>query len=242
MVYLTWSSIDRDSGTDDDFISLSDQNLFRYSKIRLHQVNMINGLYNVTATNYSFHFAVDVLGTPTDYDVTIPVGQYTIVTLMAALKSAMDTASSEVFTITQAGLTSLVTISMAGANTFMIYGTTGSLNLMLGFSQSVDTALGSTFTAGRSFNVNRYVNLYLLSNMVRDRSWLSAAQDLRPVLGSIPIGSVSYLQTLSYYPGDVGFINLQSNEINSVSFKLVDDQAQSVDLNGLYVTIIIEAI
>ncbi len=242
MVYLAFSSIDRSSGSDDNFVSLSDQNLFRYSKVRLHQVNMINGLYNVTATNYGFSFAVRDNAVDTDYNVTIPVGSYTILTLMAALKTAMDLATGEVFTVSQAALTSRVTISIAGPSEFKIYGMEGKLNLMLGFSQGVDTAFGLSITAGRIFNVNRYVNLYLLTNIIRDRSWLSAAQKLAPVFGSIPIGSVNYLQTLSYYPGDVTFINLQSNEINNVNFQLVDDQNEPVDLNGLYVTIVVEAI
>lgn len=243
MVYLAFSSIDRTLGDDGNFTLFSDQNVARYQAVRLHQVTMINSLYNVTSTNNSFivEVAADADGEgAVEYEVNLPEGNYSITTLLAALKTAIDTESGSTFTFTVNSLTGKLTMAI-GADYFSLG--LGGLNLMLGFSQSSVTAFVQTLDAGRCYNLNRYANLYLLTNLLKDRSWLSAANDLRPILGSIPIGSVDFQQQLTYEPaGENRFISLQSSDINSSQFYLVDDQSNPVSLNGLYLTIVLEAI
>lgn len=253
MVYLTWSSINRTSGTDSDFISYSDQNLPRYKEIRLHQFVMINGLYNVTDTNSGFYFTVadDADGTnAVDYDFTLTNGYYDVNTIRAALKTGIENLISPLtVTITNLSSTGKFSFTLSGGKYLRVNATSGGassapglLNLLLGFSRSSDSDFDTVLIPGREYNMNRYANLYLLCDLVRNRGWLSATNDLSPQIGSIPIGSVGFQQQLVYEPaGNQEFIRIQDADINTVHFWLVDDQGNKVDLNGLYMTVVLEA-
>jgi len=256
MVFTTVSSINRANpklSSDSDFVVQTNQNYARAVEVRVNQIVMPNSMYNVTDTNNGFYFTVadDVDGTNgVDYNFTLPEGYYNILTLISALQSAIDAEITPLTsTVSLISLTSVVSIQISGGKYIRVNFSSGGasaadghlLNLMLGFGQTQDTSFGSPLIGQNQYNTARYTTLTLESDIIRDRSWDTAAQAMSPILITIPIGSVPY-QSFLYYspPASLEWLALKNSDLNTMQFRIKDDKNQSIDMNGLPITITLE--
>jgi hypothetical protein len=245
MSQIAYSSIQRSTGTDSNWQSFANQTLKGYRGCRLKQYTSVNSAYNVTSTNNTLDISIadDNIGTgEISYTITIGEGSYDLTDMLTILKSAIDVAINPLTsTLAVNSLTGKLSISVSGGKYIKVR-STGGLNLMLGFSRSTDTIFGLTLTAGRMFNLIRYNNIYLTTNIIKDQGWVDALQEKVGLLGSIPIGSVPFGSQISYEPVLGEFMEILPSEIGSITFTLFDDEGNAIDLNGLYCTIVLECI
>lgn len=242
MPLITYSSIDKTYGTDAAFTIVADQTLQGYSQVRLHQLNMVNSLYNVTAERNEFIIHTSLLpdgSTPITVTVTLANGNYDLVDMLDALKTGIDAEiTPATSTLTYNNITGKLSLTTSTSLYLSVQPT--ALNIMLGFSTSKTTSFATTVVSPRILNLIRYPNLYLISSVSRDRSYLSAASERLGILDSILI-DVDFGGVVQYTPSyTTNFLPLNSGDITTSSFYLLDDQGATVDLNGSYMTIVLE--
>lgn len=249
MPFLTLSSTNRTSGTDDDFQIITNQTIAGYRKIRLSKLVMTNSLYNVTGNNsLSFQVADDGSGTnPSSVlTATIVPGNYSISAMLTALGTAIgntltSAGISQTVTITTIPLSRKLSIQIGGGKyirTTPDYGT--GLNLMLGFSRTSNSVWGSPLESPRIYNLNRYNSLYVYSSMIFSRSFNSNSNQKGALLDMVPIAASNFGDILTYIPPNNEFLNISESSLGDIQIQVKDDQNNSVDLNGGFMTIVLE--
>jgi hypothetical protein len=192
--------------------------------IQLTSFNYINAFYNVNTTNNEFYFSLNGGGENlnTIYNITIPIGNYTITSLLSFLNTELVdhiilTYEPSLFKITFTS--SLYTfIFRSGEN--------DSLKL---FGFSGDTAETNNITSENLINLTGTRALYIVLSNIRIQSNSSATSTISNILESINIdvlagSSKSYYNASSVkYRIDEEFINYLNVELyDSESSKLLD--------------------
>lgn len=238
MPFLTYSSIDRTIGIDSDFTDFSSQTIAGFSKVRLHQIVFMNSMYNITTNNFlSYKESVNPSGIPfIQRVVTLEPGNYS---KDAIIQEFLD--QGVILTNNNDGANAGKFIfSLVNGNYFSIDASLTGLNTILGFSRSSDSQFLDEFVSPRLYNLSRYTNLYLLTNIIASQGFLSAGNQRASLLGSIPIDKV-FGELIAFENIQTDrFHQIQNTNINSVSFRLVDQEGTSIDLNGLFMTITLE--
>jgi len=251
MPFITISSSDRDSGTDTNFSIVSTSQLRDARGVRLKQATLYRSYYNVTdgttasAKNNQFSFSVATdTNSPTDYLISIPMGEYTDDALQAALQSAINTVLTGGLTCT-VGINSLLskfTFTLSDGTKYLRVNPlppTQGLNLMLGFSRTNYTSwVQGTLTAPRVYNLSRYLNFYIISNLVTDSTYCSALSNHACVLGSIPI-TADYGGVIDFQDEETSPMRLPRS-FTKMEFRLIDDLGNGVDLNGTLINLVLE--
>lgn len=184
--------------------------------------------YSVNTTNNTIVFYES--DTPeTARIVHIPVGNYNPSTLEVAIKTAMDTAGTQVYTVS-VSLPSRV-LSMNGADKdFKLDFTAGSTAKLLGFNDG-QTAESQTIVGDRSINLNSVEAIYLVSNSIKSNTISPGYPG--SILCKIPL-RVNSGELNLYDSSSCSFdIFPVSQHINLIDVQLIDcDSLLPLDLNG----------
>jgi hypothetical protein len=247
MVLVLWSSIDRSYGSDENFTITAPQSLTGYSQVRLRGCRIMNSLYNVTSVDgrdtLYFTVADDADGTnAVEYQATIPIGNYQMSDLISRLRDAMEAEIDPItVTITYSDITGRMSFGLSDKYLQIRSLPTFGLNLLLGFSKTNDTEFATTVVAPRVANLVRYSALVLCTNILGNRSYVSASNEKLGILDTIPLPPA--FDVYEYRPNHpTNFLNLASSNITTTNFFLLDEEGATVDLNKTYISVLLELI
>ncbi len=185
--------------------------------------------YAFTSNTNTILSTVD--GLATVYTATLPVGNYNIVNILPAIKSAMDAnGSGKVYTVTQSDVTSKITITQ-NVGTLQILGA-GSANKLLGFG-ATDSTYAISQTGPNIFNLSgtKYIDIFSTKltshgSKVSDSTGGGGDRIVR-----IPVGNYKFGDTIHYIPYFTTY-NHDGRNLQNVDLQLKDEYGNIVDLNG----------
>jgi hypothetical protein len=151
--------------------------------------------------------------------ITIPTGNYTITSLMASIKTLMDAAGTNTYTVALNSVTNLVTIT-AATKTFKILTANNHCYYELGFVVSSAFALSQTGSV--IYDLSGVKTISIVSNSFGNNSKLINTN--YNIVGIVPI-EVPFLGVINYKHNPV-FIDVQISELSSISFTLLDERGR----------------
>lgn len=194
-------------------------------KITGYAFNTFNGIntFNVIdSRNNVLQFSeTDSAGTVRS--ITIPTGNYTVSSLMAAIKAAMDIAGTAVYTITLNAVSNLITI--AGTKNFKILTASNSCYYEIGFV--VSTAFAASQIASNIYDLSGLKSLVVISSSFGSNNSILLNTNYT-VVGIIPI-STPFLGVISYDNPSVVMLDCQISELSNVSFSLLDERGRLIN-------------
>jgi hypothetical protein len=183
----------------------------------------VNTTYNIDSRNNRFSFNESTTS-GTIRTFTIPSGNYTITTFMAAIKSGMDTAGTVVYTVTNNTLTNIVTITSASV-TFQVLPIASDCYYEAGFV--VSSSFSITQTAIQTYDLSGLKCVNIVCNAFGSGNSLVVNKNLN-VICSIPI-EVGYLGVINFNPPIV-FIDSQISSISAFEFTCYDERYRPLTL------------
>ena len=185
----------------------------------------VNTIYNIDSRNNRFSFN-ESTSSGTVRTFTIPSGNYTISTFMAALKTGLDTEGTVVYTVTNNTLINKITITSA-STTFKILPITYNCYYEAGFEISADFAISQTAT--NTFDLSGLKAINIVSNAFGAKDSIVVNKNLN-VICSIPI-ETGYLGVINYSPPIV-FIDSQITSISAFEFAIYDERFRPLTLSN----------
>jgi hypothetical protein len=238
--YIVINSYDRpNSNESDSNFSLSitgGTSYNRLSQVAVARFVCTNSVYNVDSSNNSFSFQEDV--GPSATALIIP-GNYSLSQIIPALQSAMNAVSpnSRTYVISSSNVTNKLTIT-ASAGTFNVIADNGSgLNLMLGFSRRTNSSTGLSVIAPRIYNLSRFSNFVLKSNLPRGDTYNTVEGNRQAILDTIPISESSNGDIFVYHPTELLWRDLSYSSIEQISLRLCDEKDKDIDLQGGFMSV-----
>ena len=194
----------------------------------------VNTVYNLDSRNNKFSFN-ESNSSGTVRTFTIPEGNYTISTFMAAIKSGMDTAGTVVYTVTNDTLINKITITSA-STTVKILPIQFDCYYEGGFV--VSTAFSISQTATSTYDLSGLKTINIVCNAFGFGNSIIVNKNLN-VICSIPI-EVGYLGVINFNPNIV-FIDSQINSISAFEYILVDERYRPLTIsNDWSITLLFE--
>ena len=194
----------------------------------------VNTTYNIDSRNNKFSFN-ESLTSGTVRTFTIPSGNYTITTFMAALKTGLDANGTVVYTVTNNTLTNIITITSA-STTFQILPISSDCYYEAGFVVSSGFAISQVAT--QTYDLSGLKCINIVCNAFGNKDSIVVNKNLN-VITSIPIEQ-SYLSVVNYSPPIV-FIDSQIQSISAFEFTCYDCRYRPLTLNNDWsITILFE--
>ena len=159
--------------------------------------------------------------------VSISYGNHNINTLLAELKAQLSSS----FTITFNSITNKITFTNSTYD-FAILLISSCLEL-IGFSSLTDIySNNKTLTSNTNVNLQSVQCICIRRNM-QTNSITSGNQNNVSTLASIPISNQPYT-TIAFINQTNHKVNLYNNNLNTINIKLLDQNGNIIDLNGLH--------
>jgi hypothetical protein len=234
------SSKNRTSGTSTSFV-ISIPEIQGYNKVRVKSVQIPLTYYIINSTNNKLDFTESG---QSQTAATITPGNYTISSLTAAIKTAIEAVSPTASSYTVAYDSSTMKITMSSATSFALPFATGtnaatSICLILGFAAS-DIATSTSHTATNVHNLFGPLALVLKTTLITgyDNSPKTSDSADTGVLCIIPI-SVDIGSVLNYDADEENYVRM-SNKTITPTFSITFPGNVSLDLNGSNVSMILQ--
>lgn len=188
-----------------------------------------NTFYTVNDTNNQMSFNEGA----SDIAITLPNGFYDGSAFPVMLKTVMDNAGTQIYTVTLSPVSNKITIEAVGAFQLLFSGNDstsagGGAQTLIGFS-STDTAMAVSHTAPNMVNLSP---VHTINISIEDISTVSQ-RNLQGTSFIIPIpaGSLNYINYISGDNFEQVVTFHSSKRIISVVFR--DDRNNVIDLNGI---------
>ena len=212
----------------------SDRGLIR--SFRLKNAVIPRSFYQINSTNNKLDIVLN-LSPDTPYTITIPAGSYTQTNFLTTLKSVLDTATSEVWTVGVDPSTLKLSISVAGT-TFQIIGTSTCLGI-IGYTE--DLTVNSSKVGSYPINLSPIQTVYLASRDValNGNNVILNNEVNTNILAVIPLTSANFEYSVFVNPSDLtipGTFNLNSQ----ITFSFVDYLQNPIDFNTIPVNFSLE--
>lgn len=232
---LRISSTDRSAGSvsryDMTYASNS-SDLQEIKKISLKSALIPNTQYNVNSNTNTFFFANSQTA---QVAYTIPVGQYTTTTLMAAVVLAVSSVISGSITLVQSALTGRITLAINSGTFNMTPGSHFQINLLLGFKSGSFSSVTS-LVADSLPNLSGLKIVYIASRSLSNSLSMICSEELKSTtFSNIPI-TVPYGSINSFEQDEMtsDFVVYHSRKnISTIDIKLLDENFNVIDLGGL---------
>lgn len=230
--FLRVTSRDRSSKSNSQYdilFTTRDVDLHQIKRVELKTAIIPNTQYNVNINNNTWNFINSANG-GTNY--TIPVGQYTVTSLITELESQVPG-----LTVTQSTLTDKLSFTMSsGTFTMESDRTINKMAEVLGVSTTVAGASG-TEVCDSLPNLTGLTNVYIASSALSSgASMIASENDKTSIFCSVPI-TVPYGSTQVHDESGSDTHDYTSfpahKNISNIDIQLLDDKGFEVDLNGL---------
>jgi len=160
--------------------------------------------------------------------VSIPLGNYSFVTLATALSTALNTASTagQTFTVTGSTVTGKYTFTRTvGTAVTSLSFAASKIGAVIGFETDVYPLVASVVTSVNVVNLQAYQSILIQCDVVGGQDTV-----LSQIVPTIP----SYAQVI-YVENTPAYVSkpLGNNAASSINFWLTDGLGNNIDLNGL---------
>ena len=177
--------------------------------------------YNINSNNNVLNYKINSV----NYSLTIPIGNYSIINLVAYLNSQLTN-----FTFAYNKIYNKITITNS-INDFIL--NSSNFLTLIGFNNSNYISTNKTLTSPNCSNINYIRCINLISNIITYN--INTSKNLvnnNNIICSIPVNTSP--NTLIQYQNTNNFrTNLFVNTLNKIVIKLVDNNNNIIDLNGL---------
>jgi hypothetical protein len=228
------NSKDRVSGSTGNFTVNILRTLNRVQKIKFKGLLLPVGFYNIRSGRNTVTFTSSAVA----YTATLPVGNYTSTSsALTALQTALNSASSVVWTATSSNLTGLVTLT---ANSSVTISSSSLLLNMLGFGTLYSSGGSGTSFVGDSPNNLSESMVYITINNIS-----SNAISTSGIPFSFFVSLTSTFGTLSQFYESAGYFYTldtagTSPTFSSLQVTLKDEYGNALDNLGLNWTMVLE--
>lgn len=234
------NSKNRTSGTSHKFAIGLKNGITYVDSFAIGAIKIPKSYYNVTSLNNRFRF---VDSTATTHDLTLAAGNYDITQLITWLSVNMNIVSTDTYHFNLNQLTNKLDVSTAAGSWSLDFTIDNNMSVLLGFDNqiyesSVNSIGEQGITAVNSPSLDRTDRIHIICNEIHRDNYhfndtLGFGNILDTVIDNAPFGGyVTKEQDFNI------FYNLPSvNFISSMYFRLVDDNGNDLDLNGLDWTI-----
>lgn len=238
--------------------TVSTKNTYRdITEIRLLRVDIPNTMYNVPA-NYNQIVFSETLGI--SLTASIPPGNYTVTTLPAAIKTALELAGTSVYTVSIDPVNNTVSINsdLSGGggifslNFFGFYGIKGRNNNVPMYQQgSMAQILGylpQNYTGGNTYVSTGVVNLTLYNNIyvhIDQCNKINSTESPDTSFCSVPINQIGMNSAVTVYTPIQKYIRHFSpslSKLDRFTVSLKDYNGNPVSLNMADFNILIELV
>jgi hypothetical protein len=178
--------------------------------------------YNINLNNNVLVYGI--VGGST-YNISLPVGNYNVTTLLSKLISVMPN-----FNITYSSLTNKFTFTHVSLD-FVFHSSSSNCFSILGFTKYDQYSISRVLTSVNCINLSP-VRSFIIGTSLRTGNINLADPLVQNILCSIPIISNS-LGVVNYVNSDNFRTNLSTNVLNSLSIHITDQDANNIDFNGV---------
>lgn len=191
--------------------------------LRLSTFKFTNVFYNINSNNNVFYYSVD--DSATILSLTLPVGKYTISSLVTYMNSNLLGAvsfaySATTFKITATALSTNVCIR---ASAFLT---------TLGFDYETDTSFFASMTAPNLINLSGTQLLYVLATNLGLQSNVSEDDPLTNVLAEIHCDKLAPY-TQSYVALNESRFKISHSDLTRIDIEIRDQTGNFADFNGI---------
>lgn len=204
------------------------------TSVRLDSVQVEQGYYSMNSTTNTFS-VVDGSGTQA---IVVPVGNYSSVTLPAALKTVLDAGTDRTWTISFDTLTGKLSFAADGSFTIVPSDYSGR---WLGMTSSLVSLDGSAATSPNVCVLSGPMFLDVICS-----HHVSSSESGNPwktnLLARIPAESSSTANTIFWSSKNITMQTINSRSLGDLILSLYSDQGAPVNLNGTHwaATLIVE--
>lgn len=194
--------------------------------IQLNSFKFINSFYNVNSRNNQFYFSLNggAEDINTIYSILIPVGNYTITSLLAYLNTEL----ASYIVITYDG-TLFKVICTSVSYTFILRSGSNHCLKLLGFSDS--TIESSTITSPNLINLAGTQVLYISSGNLYIQSNSSTRATVSNILESINVDVLGGSSKSFYNPSSVKY-RITDDFVSYLDINIFDENNDLVDFNN----------
>ena len=225
------SSLDRnDKKTDNQYdfsVSFNDSDLSQVKRVVLKSVIIPNTSYNINTTNNTIFYDSSSL--------TLPVGQYTLSTLITAIENAFS--AINVLTITQDALTQKLTFTFTSN---IVLQSTSTMKYVIGFN---DTMTSNTVHVMPNLpDLTGLKKVFIKSSALSNMTSMSDSSKKHYNIFSevditVPFGFVEHRVLSDLHSSDELTFS-QPKNISTIDIKLYDQHLNNLDLNGHHIELI----
>lgn len=200
-------------------------------RIRINNFIIPYSFYTINSYNNTLLITI----TPTTSTITVPIGNYTIVTLCAQIQTLLKVVDAT-FTCTYAALTNKITIARTG--NFTINGSTSTINKIIGFNYSDKTG-AATYTGDYCFKLSpRFITVH--GKNISDFTHNMNTNGADSYFETIPVNTSSgnQINYVNQFPTNFGIDD--NKNLNNEVLWFKDDDGNMLDFNGVHPVIKIE--
>ena len=230
MVLLTLNSKDRISGSSSDFLVKINNPPKNISQVCLREVILPNSIYNINSSNNMLYFEVGSTGVA---NLSIPPGFYNTLSLVTKLNERF-TAIGVATTVTYDSTNNKYTFTHPSI--FNLYfGYNNTLVDILGFNTiNYNNSLNGSITSPRVGNLNSVYSLYIIVKELGTPNLNSKNLHYTFKLSlNANTNTILYQQSKIFYDQRIQLTNVLNSNLGDYNVKLVYDDGNAVDLNGL---------
>lgn len=240
------NSNQRSSGTSNDFVislkrPLTLTNQKNYFRVRISNAIIPHTIKQVNSNNNVLQYTYVKAGVTTNSSITISPGNYTILTLLSALSSAL-TIANVTLNFTYDRNTGLSTFQMQGTDNInssltLKFGSNAKLGLMFGVLADVvlvsTNNIGFGVTGAQNVNVNPCTYLTIRSSSLKQRL------DYENIVEKDVYSDVLAVVPINVSPGsfiicpDSPNTDIVNKIVDTLNIYLADNQTYSISLNNL---------
>ena len=218
---LLLNSKDRSSGTATDLVfHLNENDLHESHSVMLKDIVIPNTIYNIRTTNNTLDYDINGVAK----SVNIPVGNYSLSDLVTAL----NTAQTDLVFSSNSMLKKL----MVSSATVSFIKVSSTIKKVIGVTTQNVPAVSYTLDSFYNLNPTNYI--HVISNLAEPDALVASNNKKYAVIASIPVlYGFGYIlnQTEDRDTQDISKHNSHLN-LSTINIRLVDDDFQTIDLNG----------
>lgn len=209
-------------------------------KVKVLSVEVPFSYYVVNSANNTFNFSE----LSTEKTAMIPEGNYTTAQFTSALKLAMDTAGTNVYTVVLNENTSKLLISANAGFTLNVNNGTSTKNIrtyrLLGFDATLHNEIvsvaGEAITSDYVINLSGDDALYLRSQRFARYGSSYLGEYSRNIIFKIPVNTNPF-SVIYYQNTERDNYILNQGDINTIDFEIVNFNEEIINFNGEQFTI-----
>lgn len=191
-----------------------------YSKISLKSIILPNLVYPINSNYNTIVFEED--GKAADFTATLTAGAYTATELATEIKTQMDSAGANTYTVTYDSNTFKYTISTSGTSLRFTSDTTA--DKIMGLDTSV-TTFASSVTSSYPIRLDGSQFIDVICSIPSS----NITSDNKPVYKRIPLTS-SFGEILFYESTYDDYLPLRADNLISLDIRLLDDNGNAFEL------------